>query len=166
MLLRILRSAFTPRRDPAALAQAAVAHHARGELPQAERLFREVVSHQPADANAWKNLAATLIAQAKYAEAVPVLEELLALEPRFAEAHFELGTCHNRLRDNTRAISHFQQALKLKPALAVAHAGLINAYLDACEWDAAERWADELRRWRRGHPGDWADRIEIGRAHV
>ena len=159
MLLQTLKNAFSRKRSPSELNALALERHGQGDWAQAEQLFREVAL-ATGDFNAWKNLAATQIAQQKHAAAVPALEELIALQPGFAEAHFELGTCRNRLKENADAIVHFRRAIALKPSLTVAHAGLINAYLDSCEWDAAERWAEDLRRQRRAHPGDWADRIE------
>jgi hypothetical protein len=46
-----------------------------------------------------------------------------------------------------------RNAIALKPALAAAHANIVNAYLDCCEWDEIDRWDREFLEYRRGRDG-------------
>ena len=160
LLLKFLRKALRPGSTAADLNAQGVAHHGRAEFEPAEACFRKAIARAPEDATTWNNLAATLLAQQKYSAAIPVLRELTALQPQLAEAHLDLGVCHNRLRQNAEAIAHYRRAIALKPALAVAQANLINAYLDSCEWDEAERWTAEFLEYRKHHSADeWVRRI-------
>jgi len=161
VLFKLIRKSLQRRKPAAELSRLALEHHARGELEQAEEYFREVARLTPSDVSAWTNLAATMVAQQKYAAAIPVLQEVIELEPQLAEAHLDLGVCCNRLKDNAAAIRHYRQAIALKPALAAAHANIVNAYLDCCAWDDVDRWCGDFLDFRRTHPvAEWAPRLE------
>ena len=161
MLLKFLGKTFRRKRPQSELREAALAAHARGELGLAERHFRELALQNPSDLSSWTNLAATLVKQSKFQEAIPVLFEIIELQPDFAEAHLDLGVCCGRLRKNVEAIGHFLKAIELKPGLAKAHANLINAYMDCCDWSGVEQWVNGFLHYRSEHPvRDWAQRIE------
>ena len=161
MLLKLIRNRLQRRKPAAELTRLALEHHARGELDRAEEYFREAALQAPSDLTAWTNLAATLVRQQKYAAAIPVLQEVIELAPQLAEAHLDLGVCHNRLKDNAAAIRHYRRAIELKPALASAHANIVNAYLDCCDWDAVDAWCSDFLEYRTAHPAaEWAQRLE------
>ena len=161
MLFKLIRKSLQRRKPAAELSKLALEHHARGELEQAEEYFREAVRQTPSDVSAWTRLAATIVSQEKYASAVPVLQEVIELQPELAEAHQDLGLCYARLKDNAAAIRHYRRAIELKPDLAAAHANLVNAYLDCCDWDAVDRWCDDFRAYRETHAAnEWAQRLE------
>ena len=57
------------------------------------------------------------------------------------------------------SLNHFRRAARAAPAVALARQELMFALLDRCEWDEAQREADELReQCRRAAPG-WMDAI-------
>ena len=135
--------------------------YGRGELEAAERAFREAVRNAPLDIGRWKNLAAVLLHQKKYAAALPVVAHMVELKPDLAEAHFDLGTCYNRLGRNGDAIRSYETAIALKPDWHVAHAHVVNAYLDGCEWDCVDRWREAFDlSMTRLPPESWAQRIQ------
>ena len=161
MLFKFLKRRLKRNRTAAELNELALAHHARGELDTAERYFREAALQTPSEVSVWVNLAATLVGQEKYASAIPVLLEIVELRPDLAEGHLDLGVCYNRLKNNAEAIRHYRRAIELKPTLASAHANLVNACLDCCDWDAVERWTTEFLEYRDAHaPEDWAQRLD------
>ncbi len=161
MLLKLIRNSFKRNRTAAELNELALAHHGRGEFDTAEQYFREAALQTPSEVSAWISLAATLVAQKKYAAAIPVLLGVVELRPDLAEAYLDLGVCYNRLKRNAEAIPHYRRAIDLKPTLAKAQANLINAYLDCCDWESAERWTKEFLDYRKGRaPEDWAQRLE------
>jgi Flp pilus assembly protein TadD len=108
MLFKLIRKSLQRGKPAAELSRLALEHHARGELEQAEAYFREAARQTPADVSAWTNLAATLLRRQKYAAAIPVLQEVIDLEPQLAEAHLDLGLCCNRLKNNAAAIPHYR----------------------------------------------------------
>lgn len=161
MFLKFLKRSLERKRTVAELNELALAHHARGELDMAEQYFRKVVLQNPSEVSAWTNLALTIISQQKFAVAVPVLLEIIELQPDLAEAHLDLGVCYNRLKNNVEAVRHYRTGIALKPALGAAHANIINAHLDCCDWDEVDRWKAEFLRYKEGRPvQDWAERLE------
>ncbi|MDB5866433.1 MAG: repeat-containing protein [Betaproteobacteria bacterium] len=161
MLLSLLRTFFKPRKDAAGLNAVALEHYQRGELDQAQKYFREAAVLQPDEVTAWTNLAVVLIAQQKYREAVPVLLKVIEMAPGLAEAHLDLGVCYYRLKRNVDAIAQYETAIRLKPDLHKAHANLVDACMDACDWVRVERWRADFDKYRKTHARPlWAQRIE------
>ena len=161
MLLTLLRRAFRRHGRPAELNAAGVAHYQRGELESAERCFREAARHAPQDLEIWNHLAAVLLHQKKHGAALPVVAHLVELAPERAVAHFDLGTCYNRIGRNREAIAAYETALALQPDLHAAHAHVVNAYLDGCEWDAVERWLASFHAFRACAPPEvWTRRMQ------
>ena len=62
------------------------AHHALGELPQAEKVLRAAASREPDSVIVLNNLAQTIADQGRYAEALPVIEKAAAQGGPFADA--------------------------------------------------------------------------------
>lgn len=161
LLLKLLKTALKRGRPLAHLNTLAAEHYRRGELDRAEQYFREVALQSPSELTAWTNLAATLLKQQRHAAALPVLLRVIELEPGLAAAHLDLGTCYNRLRQNTEAIRHYERAIALDPELHSAHANVVNAYLDCCDWDAVDRWAADFVAYKNTHAAHlWAERLQ------
>lgn len=161
MLLRILSNLFTRRGDAAASHAEALGRYAQGDLEGAERRLREAVRLAPHDVSGWINLAIVLRAQQKYGPAVPILLGVVERRPELAGAHADLAICYSRLRRNAEAIPHFKRAIELDPGLHLAHASLVDAYLDCCDWDAVDEWRRRFLDYRSRHPRElWAKRIE------
>jgi tetratricopeptide (TPR) repeat protein len=161
MLSNLIRSVFKRGVPLSELNALALAHYEKGEIEQAERYFLEVANRSPADVQAWINVAATLLNQEKHASALPVLLKIVDLAPDLAAARLDLGTCYNRLGRNEEAIGHYHRALEHDPDLHKAHANVINAYLDICDWTAVDRWVAAFTRYRESHPRAlWAQRLQ------
>lgn len=161
LLLRLLKNALTRRRAPARLNALAMEHYNRGEFDKAECYFREVVPQMPAEVTAWTNLAATLLAQDKYAEAVTILTQAAELDPGSADIHHNLGATYRQLSNNDRAIEHYRRAISLNPDLDAAHAGLINSFLNCCDWDEVDLWLADFAAYRSGRLArEWMPRID------
>jgi protein O-GlcNAc transferase len=161
MLLSLLRTFFKPGKDVAELNALALAHYGRGELEPALKYFREAAVLQPDELTAWTNLAVVLIAQQNYGEAVPILLKVIEMAPELAEARLDLGVCYYRLKRNVDAIAQYETAIRLKPDLHKAHANLVDACMDACDWDRVDRWRADFDKYRKTHARFlWAQRIE------
>lgn len=161
MLLRLLSGFFKPRADADAVHATALAHYGRGDFENAERCFREGARLTPDEPGAWVNLAVALLRLQRYADAVPILARVIDMQPRLAGAQYDLGVCYHRLRRNAEAIPCFERAIALEPGLHKAHASLVDAYLDCCDWDAVERWRAAFFEYRARQPRAlWAQRIE------
>ncbi len=63
-----------------------------------------------------------------YRSALPYFEEAVKKNPRYAEAHFQIGYCNVELGHHTEAIEAFKQIIRINPDYAMAHLGLGLAY--------------------------------------
>jgi Flp pilus assembly protein TadD len=90
--------------------------------------------------------ARSAIAERRYADAVRVLGEALARDPRNAETHNLLGYAHRKNGDLPRAFQHYHEALRLDPDHRGAHEYIGEAYLMVGDLANAE---DHLRRLER-----------------
>jgi protein O-GlcNAc transferase len=156
MLWRALRTALKPRGSAESLVSRALALRRDGRNAEAEALLRRAVREHPHDAAAATNLAVALLDQDLGPQGVSWLERALEIDAHFGPAHFNYGhilRANGRLAD---AITHYAAAVGAQPAMPEASEALMQALLDACDWDGAERLANELRaRAMREAPRDW-----------
>jgi len=73
-----------------------------------------VLAQYPHDRVALNNLGRVLFLQRKYADAVMVLERVLAVDPEDLQAHYNLMLCYNGLGDEKRAKEHQARYLRFK----------------------------------------------------
>jgi predicted O-linked N-acetylglucosamine transferase (SPINDLY family)/ADP-heptose:LPS heptosyltransferase/glycosyltransferase involved in cell wall biosynthesis len=107
----------------------AVAYHKAGRLPDADKLYRKVLQHQPHHFGALHMLG-TLASQLGQIEiGIAHIQQALALNPQSAEAHSNLGSAYNQRGNLVEAISHYRSAISLKPDYADAHKNLGLALL-------------------------------------
>ena len=90
----------------------------------AATLYRTTLQRNPECWMAHNNLAILLANQGRMAEAIPHLEQALALHPDFPEAENNLGDDLVRLERVPEAIPHFERAIQLQPRYGVAHRSL------------------------------------------
>ncbi|MDD5587428.1 MAG: tetratricopeptide repeat protein, partial [Alphaproteobacteria bacterium] len=69
----------------------AVAAHQNGLLIEAEKLYRAALTETPEHPDALALLGVVLDSQGRQAEALPLIEEALRLDPRAALFHFYHG---------------------------------------------------------------------------
>jgi predicted O-linked N-acetylglucosamine transferase (SPINDLY family) len=108
----------------------ALQHHQAGRLQEAEMLYRQVLAHDPAFADASYNLGIVLRCRGRLEEAVECYRQAVTFKPDFADAYNNLG---NALRDQGRledAVASFRRALALKPVYPEALTNLGNSLRD------------------------------------
>jgi len=88
----------------------------RGEVAEAERLFRLAVASDPTDAEAWNALGVALIRQGAREHGVEALRRALRLAPAHAEAHRNLGVALDRLGRRDEAARHYERFMALAAA--------------------------------------------------
>ena len=97
---------------------AAVALHRRGELDKAEAAYRAIVAASPGHFDATHLLRAVLAAGGRQAEAETWLLRAVALNPKVAAAHNNLGNVVKALRGPRESLAHYDRALALDPGYA------------------------------------------------
>jgi tetratricopeptide (TPR) repeat protein len=93
------------------------------QFAEAERAFRRslAIERRP---ETLSFLAHTLMREGRDAESLGCLREVLEIDPKYEEAHYNLG-CHlRRTGDSEAALECFQRAIDIDPDYAVAHAEL------------------------------------------
>jgi len=114
---------------PVALLSAAVAHHGRGRLAEAEALYRQVLLAVPNEANALNLLGVVHIQRGEPAAAAALIGQAIAAAPRFPQAHHNLGWALQSLGRFAEAEAAYRAALGLDDTLAESHNNLGNVLL-------------------------------------
>jgi len=85
-----------------------------GDYDQAAAHFQVVLAQYPHDRVVLNNLGRVLFLQRKYAEAVKVLQQVLAVDPEDLQAHYNLMLCYNGLGDEKMSKEHQARYLRFK----------------------------------------------------
>src|SRR5215472_2203608 len=122
--------------------------HRAGRLSQAQVAYRQILTIDPAHADAHNNLGNTLRDLGRPAEAEASYREALRLRPNYPEAHYNLGNALYALGRPAEAEASYRDALRLRPNLPEAHYNLGNTLYDLdrpAEAEASYREALRLR---------------------
>jgi protein O-GlcNAc transferase len=95
-------------------------HHA-GQLDQAERLYRQVVSIDPRHADSWHNLGAIAHKTGRYEMAADLICRAIEIDGSFATFHLSAGLALSDLGRLDEAAACFRKAIRLQPGDAEAH---------------------------------------------
>ena len=106
----------------------AVHHQQRGEYPEAERIYREVLTEDPdqADAHNLLGLLAHQTARDELAESH--MRRSIGLAPKRADFHYNYGAMLAETGKPDLAAREFQAAVELSPEMADAWQGLATAF--------------------------------------
>ena len=85
-----------------------------GDYDQAVAHFQIVLAQYPHDRVVLNNLGRVLFLQRKYADAVKVLQQVLAVDAEDLQAHYNLMLCYNGLGDEKMAKEHQARYLRFK----------------------------------------------------
>ena len=85
-----------------------------GRYDEAADHLRKVVAQYPRDRVALNDLARILFLKRKYADAVKVLQSVLAVDPEDLQAHYNLMLCYNGLGNEKQAREHQQRYMRFK----------------------------------------------------
>ena len=85
-----------------------------GDYDQAIAHLQIVLAQYPRDRVTLNNLGRIYFLQRKYAEAVTVLQRVMAVDPEDLQAHYNLMLCYNGLGDEKMAKEHQERYLRFK----------------------------------------------------
>jgi tetratricopeptide (TPR) repeat protein len=94
------------------------------ELPEAERLLRQVIQADASHAEAWRELGLTCLEMGKLSDAEETLRQAVRLAPGNAAAHSDLGIALARQKKLNQAEQSFREALRLQPDMSPAYNNL------------------------------------------
>jgi len=105
---------------------AAVAHHQRGALAEAERRYRYILAQVPAHADSLHNLGLIALNSGNAAAAVDLIEKAIAADNRRAEYHYNIALAWRALGRPDQVASHLERAIALRGDYVLAHLNLGN----------------------------------------
>jgi tetratricopeptide (TPR) repeat protein/SAM-dependent methyltransferase len=112
--------------SPAALFNAAVAHHQTGALIEAERQYRHILSLAPNHADSLHNLGLIALQRGDAAAAVELFDKAIKINSTIAEYHYNVALAWRALSRNDHVAMHLERAVALRSDHALAHLNLGN----------------------------------------
>ncbi|MBL8643920.1 MAG: tetratricopeptide repeat protein [Rhodospirillaceae bacterium] len=92
----------------------AVGHHQRGELTEAEALYRQILTQDQNNGDALNLLALVVHGRGQTDDALRLIERAVTVAPRFASAHYNKGLMLETAGRADAAIASYRQAVKLQ----------------------------------------------------
>jgi protein O-GlcNAc transferase len=93
----------------------AVKHHTAGRLPDAEKLYHEVLQNDPTQPMALQLLGLIAYETGEHEHALDLLEMAVTSKPDYAEAHNNMGLVLMDLNRVDEAIASYRSALEIEP---------------------------------------------------
>ena len=115
----------------------ALALHQRGQLAEAERLYRQVLTRRPDHLDALNLLGVLALQSERNQEAIDLLRRALARNDRVADFHNNIAEAYRRTGQLDSAAAHFAKATELEPAFVEAHRNLAVTLRAQKKWDLA-----------------------------
>jgi tetratricopeptide (TPR) repeat protein/glycosyltransferase involved in cell wall biosynthesis len=138
-----------------ALIQQAFVHHQQGEFEQAEACYTSILAQNPNHMDALQLLGTLRCQQEQYAEGVSFLRRAIAVQPSFAEGHYNLAAALQNLEKSDEAIFHYQRAIALRHNYPEAHFNLGNIYKLQEQYEQARRQYQQAIALRENYPKAW-----------
>jgi predicted O-linked N-acetylglucosamine transferase (SPINDLY family) len=115
----------------------ALHYHQRGQLPQAEQLYQQILQAEPQHVAALHLLGVIAYQMGRHDRAIEYIRDALRLQPDLAEAHSNLGNALKAQGKLDEAAVCYRQALHFKPDFADAHGNLGNVLREQGRLDEA-----------------------------
>ncbi|HZC57437.1 MAG TPA: tetratricopeptide repeat protein [Xanthobacteraceae bacterium] len=105
---------------------AAVAHHQRGALAEAERRYRHILTQAPAHADSLHNLGLIALDGGHAEPAVELIQKAIAADGGKAEYHYNIALAWRALNRPDQVAAHLERAIEIRGDYALAHLNLGN----------------------------------------
>jgi tetratricopeptide (TPR) repeat protein/SAM-dependent methyltransferase len=107
----------------------AIELHQRGDLAQAEGLYRQVLQAVPAHLDGLNLLGVLAIQTGRHELAVELIGKAIAVNDKVADFHNNMGEALRRMGKLERAVDHFTKAVDLEPKFLEAQQNLAHGCL-------------------------------------
>jgi protein O-GlcNAc transferase len=131
----------------------------RGQLDEAERLYRLALEAEPGSMEAVAGLGRVAVRQGRYSEAVPLLERATKLPSQIIPAFQALGDAYAATGDLDRAAAAYRQAVAMAPENLESRLSLARSLTDIGEYSEAEDLCTRSMRMAREDP------VALSRVH-
>ncbi len=118
----------------------AIACHQRGQMAEAEKLYRQVLAANPDHAEALHFSGVAALQQGRLENAAKLIAQSLLLQENDAQAHYHLGLVMGRLGRFEEAAAHNRRAIALKPDFREAQMNLGNSLKALGRLEEAAGW--------------------------
>jgi len=99
----------------------------QGRLEEARKSFEQAIAANPRSVEAHLKLGGLLLANQRYAEAIPVYQRLISLDANNAKAWIALGLAYRHANQTELARAAFAEALRIEPERQAQLAGLLDS---------------------------------------
>ena len=114
--------------DIARLLQDGVNYHRAGQLNEARELYRQVLAHDPSNADALNLLGVLYGEKERFHDAIQCLGKAVTLRPNEAQFRNNLGNTYLLAREPTFAVEQLKEATRLNPRYMEAWFNLGKSY--------------------------------------
>jgi tetratricopeptide (TPR) repeat protein len=149
----------------------AIRHHGGGDLQSADRLYRQVLSHNPKQPVALHYLGVIALQLGRFDTAVDLIGRATVESPGDADAHSNLGNALQAHGQVEAAVKSYEAALQINPEMAETRANLGNALsqlgrfsLAASEYLSALKSNPDLHETRRNLANSYLSLGRLGEA--
>jgi tetratricopeptide (TPR) repeat protein/2-polyprenyl-3-methyl-5-hydroxy-6-metoxy-1,4-benzoquinol methylase len=111
--------------------------HQRGQLAQAESLYRQILTASPQHLDALNLLGLAALQGGRTEEAIALIARAIGLNDRIADFHNNIAEAYRRAGRLDAAVEHFAKAAELEPTFLEAHQNLANTLRSQGAWDRA-----------------------------
>jgi len=115
----------------------ALTSHQRGQLGEAERLYRQVLARHPDHLDVLNLLGVLALQTGRNTEAIDLIARALAQNDGVADFHNNIAEAYRRCGRLEEAVVHFGKAAELEPAFVEAHQNLAASLRALGKWDLA-----------------------------
>ncbi len=148
--------AQSPRSSSTVLArqlfEEAINHHRAGRLSQAESCYQQILTQDPAHAEARHLLGLVAYQQARYDQVLDCITKAIQRDATKPLYFYNLGLVHQKLNQLREAERSYRQALSLKNDYVEALGNLGNVLREQGELDAACATYKQVLTMKPGHP--------------
>ena len=95
--------------------------------------------------SAAENIAETEARNAKFNEAIDLLQQAIELEPRSAKSYHKLGQCYKKIEDFDNAISALEKALELDDSNWRTYDQLLSVRIKANQLEQADKLLQDMK---------------------
>jgi protein O-GlcNAc transferase len=112
-------------------------HHKEGRLPEAEKIYRQILQSEPTQPSALHLLGMIAFQMGKNDAAADLINSAITHKPDYAEAHSNLGMVNYELGHHDEAIGNFRQSIAIMPTHTEAHYNLGSVLKEIGKMDEA-----------------------------